>query len=137
MLYCCLIDYGLSADEVFDPVRKTGTMRGYVRHRMSDSLLADPGIIDLTAHVNFERVRVTAQSAGFKVISFTDQHRLLVNAAKPWLLEIEAAGLPDAQTVKLLHQFQSLSHPTMMGAVFKVLEMSKGMAEGDHCVSIR
>ncbi len=137
MLYCCLIDYGLSVDEVFDPVRKTGTLRGYVRHRMCDSLLAAPGITDLTAHVNFERVRVTAQSAGFEAISFTDQHRLLVNAAKSWLLEIEADGLPDAETVKLLQQFKSLSHPAMMGAVFKVLEMSKGMPEGDHCVSIR
>jgi SAM-dependent MidA family methyltransferase len=132
MLHCCLIDYGLWGDEVFDPVRKSGTLRGYVRHRMCDSLLAAPGITDLTAHVDFERVRVTAQSTGFEVISFTDQHRWLVNAAKAWLLEIEAKGLPDAETVKLLRQFQTLSHPTMMGSVFKVLEMSKGMPAGDH-----
>ncbi|MFP6874453.1 MAG: SAM-dependent methyltransferase [Verrucomicrobiales bacterium] len=137
MLHCCLIDYGLWGDEVFDPVRKMGTLRGYVRHRMCDSLLSAPGISDLTAHVDFERVRATAASAGFEVTNLTDQHRFLVTAAKPWLLEIEASGPPDAETVKLLHQFKSLSHPTMMGSAFKVLEMSKGMPIEDYCVSIR
>ena len=130
MLYCCLIDYGLCEGEVFSPARKAGTLRGYLRHHVHDCPFSRPGITDLTAHVDFDRVIATAKTAGFDVINFTDQHRFLVNAAKSWLLEVERSGLVDDETGKLLHQFQALSHPTMMGGAFKVLEMSKGIPAG-------
>lgn len=127
MLYCCLIDYGLCGDEFFLPARKAGTLRGYLRHHVQDCPFSAPGITDLTAHVDFDRVRESAQDAGFDIRGFTDQHRFLVNAAKPWLLEIEETGAVDDGTRKLLQEFQTLSHPTMMGGVFKVLEMSRGV----------
>ena len=127
MLYCCLIDYGLCGDEFFSPARKSGTLRGYLRHHVYDCPFSRPGITDLTAHVDFDRVIESAKTSGFDIINFTDQHRFLVNAAKPWLLEIENAGPVDDESKKLLHQFQALSHPTMMGGAFKVLEMSKGI----------
>jgi SAM-dependent MidA family methyltransferase len=127
MLYCCLIDYGLCGDEVFSPARKAGTLRGYLRHHVHACPFSAPGITDLTAHVDFDRVQSSASAAGFDLKGFTDQHRFLVRAAKPWLLEIEKAGPLDEETRKLLQEFQTLSHPTMMGGVFKVLEMSKGV----------
>ena len=127
MLYCCLIDYGLCGDEVFSPARKAGTLRGYLRHQAQDCPFSAPGITDLTAHVDFDRVQSSAAEAGFEIKNFTDQHRFLVHAAKPWLLEIEKTGAVDDETRKLLKEFQTLSHPTMMGGVFKVLEMSKGV----------
>jgi SAM-dependent MidA family methyltransferase len=127
MLYCCLIDYGLCGDEIFSPARKAGTLRGYLRHHVHDCPFSAPGITDLTAHVDFDRVQSSASAAGFDIKGFTDQHRFLVHAAKPWLLEIEKAGALDDETRKLLQEFQTLSHPTMMGGVFKVLEMSKGV----------
>ncbi|MCP4850070.1 MAG: hypothetical protein GY899_19190 [Verrucomicrobiaceae bacterium] len=130
MLYCCLIDYGLCEGEVFSPARKSGTLRGYLRHQAHDCPFSRPGITDLTAHVDFDRVMAIAKTTGFNIINFTDQHRFLVNAAKSWLLEIEQSGAMDDETRKLLHQFQSLSHPTMMGGVFKVLEMTRGIPDG-------
>jgi len=127
MLHCCLIDYGLCEGEVFSPSRKVGTLRGYSRHRVEECPFAAPGITDLTAHVDFDRVRESAETAGFEILDFTDQHRFLVNAARSWLLEIERSGSVDEEERQLLNQFQTLSHPTMMGGVFKVLEMSRGV----------
>jgi len=127
MLHCCLIDYGLCEGEVFSPSRKAGTLRGYSRHRIEECPFAAPGITDLTTHVDFDRVRESAETAGFEILEFNDQHRFLVNAARSWLLEIERSGSVGEEDRQLLNQFQTLSHPTMMGGVFKVLEMSRGV----------
>lgn len=127
MLYCCLIDYGFEGGEVFSPSRKGGTLRGYLRHRFQNCPFDAPGMTDLTAHVDFDRVKKSATSVGFDILNFTDQHRFLVNAARPWLLEIEGVGSTEDENRQLLKQFQTLSHPTMMGGVFKVLEIGRGV----------
>ncbi len=127
MLYGCLIDYGLKADEIFDPGRKNGTLRAYSKHGIIDDPLSSPGRIDLTAHVNFDHVSSVAKDCGFEVSSITDQYHFLVRSAEPWLLEIERAGNLDAETEKLLRQFKMLFHPSVMGQNFKVMEIKKGI----------
>jgi len=124
-VYGLFIDYGLERTAMFyDPGRAAGTLRAYRHHRLLEDVLAAPGETDLTAHVDFERAATAARAAGFEVCPLADQHRFLVNAARPWLLEIEArGGPPDAATAKLLRQFQSLSHPAAMGTSFKVMSM--------------
>lgn len=128
-LHACVIDYGLAhSAEFLDPGRRDGTLRAYREHKLVDPLSA-PGETDLTAHVDFERAGAAARAAGLEVFGLTDQHRFLVGAARPWLLEIERCGTaPDAETAKLLRQFQSLSHPAAMGMAFKVLEVGKRVA---------
>ena len=126
-LHACVIDYGLerSAD-FFDPGRCEGTLRAYRDHQLVDDPLSAPGMTDLTAHVDFEAAANGAADAGLEVVALTDQHRFLVAAAREWLLEIEQRGTaPDAETAKLIRQFQSLSHPAAMGMAFKVLELAK------------
>ncbi len=126
-LYGLFIDYGLERTEMFyEPGRAGGTLRAYAGHRLLDDPLRAPGQIDLTAHVDFERVAAAAASAGLRAGPLVDQHRFLIEAARPWLLEVEARGAPpDAETAKLLRQFQTLSHPRAMGAAFKILPVEK------------
>ena len=127
ILYGCLIDYGLEADEIFDPGRKNGTLRAYSKHGIIDDPLSSPGRIDLTSHVNFDHASSVAKDCGFEVSSITDQYNFLVKSAEPWLLEIEKAGEPDAKNAKLLRQFKMLFHPSVMGKNFKVMEIKKGI----------
>jgi len=127
ILYGCFIDYGLEEDAIFDPGRKNGTLRAYSKHGIVDDPLSSPGRIDLTAHVNFDHASSAAKDCGFEVNSVTDQYHFLVKAAEPWLLEIEKAGDPDAETAKLLRQFKMLFHPSVMGQNFKVMEIKKGI----------
>ena len=126
VLHVCLIDYGFSSDDFFDPVRKSGTLRAYSGHEMMDSPLSNPGSCDLTAHVNFDHVSGIAERRGFDVSEMTDQHHFLVKAAEPWLREVERCGDLDSETSKLLRQFKLLFHPSVMGSAFKVMEMRKG-----------
>jgi SAM-dependent MidA family methyltransferase len=51
-----LIDYGALASELYDAVRRPqGTVRAFVRHRISDDLYGHIGRQDLTAHVESDR----------------------------------------------------------------------------------
>jgi SAM-dependent MidA family methyltransferase len=66
-------DYGFAQPEYYDPQRKNGTLRVYRNHRASEDALQDPGLVDLTAHVDFTLVMETASHAGLKAVSFEPQ----------------------------------------------------------------
>ena len=116
-----LIDYGHEADDYYAPDRIDGTLRGFRDHRQSNRFLEHIGQTDLTASINFSRIADIA-NAGAAI----DQHHFLIEAAKPWLAEIESTGAaPGPETQKLLRQFNTLIHPGLMGRSFKVLEIEK------------
>lgn len=120
-----IIDYGYERADYYAPSRRTGTLRCYEAHRVSEDPFAAPGLHDLTAHVDFTRVEKAARRSGLKCTRFTDQHHFLIDAARPWLLAIEGQ-VPDAAAAKRLRQFQTLTHPSLMGQQFKVMELRKG-----------
>lgn len=119
-----IADYGLNADEYFDPSRSEGTLRRYLNHRMDDQVLEDLGSADLTCHVNFTRVIEAAKGQGFRVRDYDDQGRVLTRLATPWLQGLEGK-LPTARTAAELRQFQSLTHPAFMGKSFRVLVLER------------
>lgn len=119
-----IIDYGHERADYYLPQRRTGTLRCYRDHRASEDPFAHPGGQDLTAHVDFTRVEEAAVRGGLSRRRFTDQHHFLVDSARSWLLSLEGRA-PDARTAKRLRQFQTLTHPSMMGQQFKVMELAR------------
>ena len=117
-----VIDYGHGADDYYANERDDGTLRGYREHRqVAQGWLEQVGETDLTASLNFSRLAEIASAP-----PPVDQHHYLIEAAKPWLSSIEESGRPpDADTQKLLRQFQTLIHPGLMGRSFKVLEFGR------------
>ena len=122
-----IIDYGHEQSDYYLPQRSTGTLRCYRVHRAGEDPFAHPGEQDLTAHVDFTRVEEAARREGLARSLFTDQHHFLIDAARPWLLSLEGKR-PDAATAKRLRQFQTLTHPAMMGQQFKVMEFTRPRA---------
>lgn len=121
-----VIDYGHESADYYLPQRRTGTLRCYNGHRASEDPFALLGEQDITAHVDFTRLELAAANEGLKMRRFTDQHHFLVEAARPWLLSMEGRA-PDAAAAKRLRQFQTLTHPSLMGRQFKVMELSRGV----------
>jgi len=117
------IDYGHHAEDYYHPDRTEGTLQTYHSHRKSDNPLTSPGEIDITSHVDFTRLQATAETAGFRLLSLGTQASYLTNQAKNWLLSMEKVLTPE--TPALLRQFQTLTHPAMLGTRFMVLEMEK------------
>jgi SAM-dependent MidA family methyltransferase len=120
-----IIDYGYERADYYAPSRRTGTLRCYDAHRAGEDPFDSPGRQDITAHVDFTRVEEAASRAGLRRTRFTDQHHFLIEAARPWLLSIEGEA-PAAATAKRLRQFQTLTHPSLMGQQFKVMELRRG-----------
>ena len=122
-----IIDYGHESPDYFSPLRKEGTLRCFHQHQAHDDPFSNIGETDITAHVNLTHLIQWAGEAGLRLEQLTDQHHFLTHAAKPWLLEVEKnAGDMDEETAQQIRQFQTLTHPSMMGQKFKVLEFSKG-----------
>ena len=119
------IDYGHEAKDYYHPSRSTGTLQTYYRHQKSDNPLDYPGELDITCHVDFSRLVEEAQSAGFSDPRLSSQSSYLTHNAKDWLVGMEASSGQDQESVALLRQFQTLTHPAMLGTKFMVLEMTK------------
>jgi SAM-dependent MidA family methyltransferase len=115
------IDYGFTADEMFSPSRKHGTLRAYFRHHASDDLLANVGEQDLTAHVNFSAIQTVGESAGLTTESFLTQTQFLTRILGKTLKD-KTFGKWDAKRTR---QFQTLTHPNHLGRAFRILIQSR------------
>jgi SAM-dependent MidA family methyltransferase len=78
--YILAIDYGYEATELYGPRRLAGTLLGYRGHQVVDSPLADPGLTDLTAHVDFTAVAQLAAGHGFTAQPIATQQAFLMAA---------------------------------------------------------
>ena len=118
--FALVVDYGFSREEYYAPTRTAGTLSAYANHRREPDVLARPGEIDLTAHVEFDSIIEAAVSARMRAEGFTDQHR--------FTLALGAEHFADGANAAERRAFQTLMHPQLMGAVFRAVAFSKGIA---------
>ena len=112
------IDYGFPESEYYHPQRHMGTVMCHRAHQADDDPLADVGLKDITAHVDFTGIALAAQNAGLSVMGYCSQARFLMNCG---LLGFsDQAALPmRATAAKLIHEHE-------MGELFKVIGLCVG-----------
>ena len=115
-----LIDYGFGEDEYYHPQRDMGTLVCHRAHRVDSDPLADVGLKDITAHVNFTAMALAAQDAGLSVLGYTSQGRFLLNAGLLSIMEHLTLS-QRAPVAKLINEHE-------MGELFKVLAVGPGQA---------
>lgn len=115
-------DYGLTAEELFAPQRKEGTLRAYFRHHQSGDLLANVGEQDITANVNFTAIRETGEKAGLTAETFVTQGQFLTEIFAKISRD---RRLQSQWTSSQVRQFQTLTHPEHLGHSFRVLVQSR------------
>ena len=76
--FALIIDYGYEMDELYAPSRRTGLVRGYAAHTVTDDPYRRVGEQDLTAHVDFTALARAGESAGLALAGLTTQADLLV-----------------------------------------------------------
>ena len=110
------IDYGFPEAEYYHPQRHMGTLICHRAHRSDSDPLADLGLKDITAHVNFTGIALAAQDAGMEVLGCTSQGRFLINCG---LLDLarDAGARENAMMQKLVNEHE-------MGELFKVLALA-------------
>jgi SAM-dependent MidA family methyltransferase len=116
------IDYGFPDAEYYLPERHGGTLMCHRVQRSDTDPLADVGDKDITAHVNFSAIALTAQDAGLHVLGYTSQAHFLINCGLLPLVDAarERGDWPAvAAAQKLLAEHE-------MGELFKVIGLVKG-----------
>ncbi len=127
------IDYGFAQAEYYHEQRHMGTVMCHRAHRSDDDPLANVGLKDITAHVNFTGIALAAQQAGddwlaahpqadaareVGVLGYCNQARFLMNCGL--LTRLESATLPErTMAMKLMAEHE-------MGELFKVLGLYVG-----------
>lgn len=119
------IDYGYVRSDYYAERRATGTLRTFFNQTADETPLELAGEQDISAHVDFTQLAEAYQSAGFALSYFDSQSRFLIQTAAPWFKAIEDSQ--QAPPTKLIRQFQTLTHPGMMGNQFTVLECTKNL----------
>jgi SAM-dependent MidA family methyltransferase len=125
------VDYGFPAPEYYHPQRTGGTLMCHRGHVADTDPLIDPGLKDITAHVDFTGVALAAQDVGLELLGYTSQARFLINCGILSLLTVGDVR-QTAAVQKLLNEHE-------MGELFKVIGFARGcefdaigFAEGDR-----
>jgi SAM-dependent MidA family methyltransferase len=113
-----LIDYGFPEHEYYHAQRHMGTVMCHRSHRSDTDPLADVGLKDITAHVNFTGIALAAQAADLGVLGYCTQARFLINCGLLSQLEKEPLAV-RVQAQKLIMEHE-------MGELFKVIGLYKG-----------
>lgn len=123
------LDYGMAESKLFrGRARRFGTAAAYANQRVSRDLLANPGLQDLTAHINFTDLERAGKRNGFETQFFDIQAKFLLalGAAEHPLLtpveQIESIELREERDLA-----KRLVLPDDIGAAIRVLVQSKGM----------
>jgi len=113
-----LLDYGFPEAEYYHVQRHMGTVMCHQAHRADTDPLAQPGLKDITAHVDFTGVAVAAQACGLELLGYTSQAHFLINCGLVELMQdAPLAQRSAAQRLILEHE---------MGELFKVIGLVKG-----------
>jgi SAM-dependent MidA family methyltransferase len=127
-----LIDYGTHARELYDAGRRPqGTVRAFVRHRISDELYGHLGRQDLPAHVVLTALDAAATGVGLAPVGETSQAEFLIgNGTEALLQEVQANPATTlAAYVELRSALMRLIDPAGMGG-FRVTAFGRGWPAG-------
>ena len=139
-----LIDYGYGASEYYHPQKNRGTLRGFYRQQVLDSVLHYPGICDITASVDWSSIVITALDSQLEFIGYTTQANFLLNCGLTKQMQQLKSELSEPEYLQVSNQINKLVSPNEMGESFKVCGFSKnieqdewlGFTSGDRSYSL-
>lgn len=123
-----LVDYGFPQREYYHPDRAGGTLMCHSQHRAHSDVLWQPGLQDITAHVNFTQIAEAGVEAGLQLAGFTSQAAFLLNLGLLEHIPLDANTDTKAQ-MALASEVKKLTLPHEMGELFKVIGFVKGLPE--------
>ena len=115
------IDYGHTAQDLYGPDRRRGTLLCYYSQMASEDPYTRVGFQDMTAHVDFTSLATIGTEAGLQVTGFTNQISFLMGLGVERLIDTLEPGSAEFQSVV------QLLRPEGMGRTFKILIQHKGM----------
>ena len=129
-----LIDYGYPRHEYYHPQRNMGTLRCYFKHQVSDNVLCNPGIQDITADVDFSAVAKAATYLQLGLLAFgTQRNFMLANH----LLEWQPNTDDEVERLAQIAQLKQLTLGSAISERFQVMVLGKGIDYGADRFTVR
>ena len=127
--FAITIDYGYPAQELFAPLRKTGTLMCYRKHQAHEDPFQNIGCQDITSHVDFTTLQKVGAEHGLETLFFGPQYRFLMGLGfVQSLMEMEAQESDPDRARALRMTLKNLIMPEAgMGETFKVLVQGKNV----------
>lgn len=125
--FILVIDYGTTTADLYGRHRFKGTLRSFHKHRLVDDPLLNPGVQDITAHVNFTALALQGRQAGLQPHGPVTQPQFLLNLGILDSLRGYDSFTFDPGMHKRAAAIKQLVLPGGMGDIFKVLVFSKGL----------
>jgi SAM-dependent MidA family methyltransferase len=120
------IDYGLPRRHYYFPERRDGTLIGHFRQRaIADPFMA-PGLMDITAWVDFTRLAQASAACGYALAGYTTQAHFLAGLSIDSEMR-HLAGDDPARFARLANEARTLMLPGEMGERFKAMAWMRGM----------
>ncbi len=124
------VDYGREASELYDERHMRGTLLAYSEHRATEEYLRDPGLQDLTAHVNFTALDLWGRRAGLARVGSVSQMQFLVALGRAnEFADLYEPGASEVERLRSRLLLKTLIHPEGMGETFSVFLQQKGVPE--------
>lgn len=122
-----IVDYGYPGRRLYDPrARRHGSLMGYRGHRPVHDVLAEPGGVDITAHVNFDDLEGAAGEVGWERGELQPLGLFLALHGAVELLPSGRPGRLSPAEWATLSEAKKLLLPVGMGSDLKVLVQGKG-----------
>ena len=124
------IDYGYTADELFAPYRKDGTISCYYKHTINHNPYMRVGFQDITAHVDFTTLIESGERIGLKKTVYMEQYRFLIALGLLDIVGDFEKNIYNMSTVEYYRNKLAMKNfllPGGMGVLFKVLVQHKGV----------
>lgn len=124
-----LVEYGYPARQLYNArARRRGTLVGYRAHALVEDVLAEPGSIDLTAHVNLDDLSRAASLLGWSEVGRQPLGAFLALHGALDLLPstTREAGALSAEEWAVLGGAKRLLSPAGMGSDLKVVVQGVG-----------
>jgi SAM-dependent MidA family methyltransferase len=121
-----IIDYGFPRHEYYHPERATGTLMCHYRHRVHSDPLMLPGLQDITTHIDFTAIAEAGAESGLTVAGYTTQASFLLGCGLGHMaVGIDKDGV--RQGLELSQQIKTLTLPSEMGELFKVIGFTRNI----------
>jgi SAM-dependent MidA family methyltransferase len=120
------IDYGLPRRHYYFPERRDGTLICHFRQRALADPFVAPGILDISAWVDFTRLAQAGTACGYALAGYTTQAHFLAGLSIAAEMQ-HLAGADPARFARLANEARTLLLPGEMGERFKAMAWMRGM----------